>query len=246
MNDFSAITAEQAANSAFMYAVGTVITLFIVLISVVFAVRSYRAAVAAGIDKKTIRAVIRSSAVFTLIPSTAILLGLITMAGGLGVPLSWIRLSVIGAVQYELIAANAAASAAGIEALLLNLLTPQVFVSIIVVMTLCIISGPMFNLFFLKRYSRGLQNMRQKDNRWGKLVVASLFMGMICTFLGNPVIALRVNPRTGLISLSVMIISALVMGLCTFAVKKYRLKNLEGFALPLSMIAGMICAVFAS
>lgn len=246
MNGFSAGSAGVPANSAFMYAVGAAVAFFIVLISSVFAITSYRAALAAGIDKKKIRAVMRSSAVFTLVPSTAILLGLITMAGGLGVPLSWIRLSVIGAVQYELIAANAAASAAGIEALLLNLLTPEVFVSIIVVMTVCIISGPLFNLFFLKRYSRGLQNMRQKDNRWGKLVVASLFMGMICTFLGNPVIAIRVNPRTGIISLCVMIVSALVSALCDFAVKKYGLKNLEGFALPVSMIAGMIFAVFAS
>nr|CAC82562.1 hypothetical protein [Treponema maltophilum] len=148
-----------------------------------------RAAVAAGIDKKSIRSVIRSSAVFTLIPSTAILLGLVTMAGGLGVPLSWIRLSVIGAVQYELMAATAAASAAGIPALLLDLLTPRVFVSIAVVMTACIISGPLFNLFFLKRYNAGVKNMQQKDNRWGHLVVDSMFMGMICTFLGNPIIA---------------------------------------------------------
>ncbi|WP_428769561.1 DUF5058 family protein [Treponema sp. HNW] len=246
MNGLSEGGAGVPANSAFMYAVGAAVALFIVLVSLVFALSSYRAALAAGIDKKKIAAVIRSSAVFTLIPSTAILLGLITMAGGLGVPLSWIRLSVIGAVQYELIAANAAASAAGIEALLLKLLTPKVFVSIIVVMTVCIISGPLFNLLFLKRYNRGLQNMKQKDNRWGKLVVASMFMGMICTFLGNPVIALRINPRTGLISIAVMLISAVVSALCDFAVKKYGVKNLEGFALPVSMIAGMIFAVFAA
>ena len=181
----------KAANSVFMYGIGAAVALFVTLISLVFAWRSYRAALAAGIDKKIIRSVIRSGAVFTLIPSTAILLGLVTMAGGLGVPLSWIRLSVIGAVQYELIAANAAASAAGIPALLLDLLTPRVFVSIAVVMTVCIISGPLFNLFFLKRYNNSLKTMRQKDNRWGQLVVNSMFMGMICTFLGNPIIALR-------------------------------------------------------
>lgn len=234
----------KAANSVFMYGIGAAVALFVTLISLVFAWRSYRAALAAGIDKKIIRSVIRSGAVFTLIPSTAILLGLVTMAGGLGVPLSWIRLSVIGAVQYELIAANAAASAAGIPALLLDLLIPRVFVSIAVVMTVCIISGPLFNLFFLKRYNNSLKTMRQKDNRWGQLVVNSMFMGMICTFLGNPIIALRIDYERGFVSLLVMFVSAAFMALCSFAVKKGKLKVFEGFALPLSMIAGMVFAVF--
>ena len=243
MNTVHAEGLAASANSAFMYGIGAAVAALIMLVSIVFAVRSYRAAVAAGIDKKAVRSVIRASAVFTLIPSTAILLGLVTMAGGLGVPLSWIRLSVIGAVQYELIAANAAASAAGIPALLLDLLTPRVFVSIAVVMTACIISGPLFNLFFLKRYNAGVKNMQQKDNRWGHLVVDSMFMGMICTFLGNPIIALRLEPNRGKTALLVMFVSAAVMALCSFAVKKGKLKAFEGFALPVSMIAGMAFAV---
>jgi hypothetical protein len=206
-------------------------------------VRSYRAAIAAGIGRKTIHKVIRSSCVFTLIPSTAILLGLVTMSGGLGVPLAWIRLSVIGAVQYELIAADAAASSAGIPSLLLEYLNPQIFVSIIIVMTVCILSGPVFNLFFLKKYSTSLRTMQKKDNRWGKLVVDSLFMGMICTFLGNPVLALRADVSTGWIQVVVMIIAAIVMALIGLLVSRRKLSFLEGFALPVSMICGMTAAV---
>ena len=80
MNAVHAEGLAASANSAFMYGIGAAVAALIMLVSIVFAVRSYRAAVAAGIDKKKTRSVIRSSAVFTLIPSTAILLGLVTMA----------------------------------------------------------------------------------------------------------------------------------------------------------------------
>ncbi len=234
------------ANSPFMYFLGAFVALFITVVSVFFMVQSYRAAIVAGIDKKTILAVIRSSCIFTIVPSIAILLGLVTMSGGLGVPLSWIRLSVVGAVQYELIAADAAASAANISALLLDYLSPEVFVSIAVVMTVCILSGPLFNIFFLKKYTSGIQNMQQKDNKWGRLVVASMFMGMICTFLGTPIIDWRLDYTEGWLSLAVMAASAFAMYCCDFLVKRYQIKTLEGFSLPISMIVGMIFATIIS
>lgn len=246
MDIFTGVNMAQVANSAFMYALGGGVALFITVLSIVFMVRSYRTAIAVGIDKKTIHAVIRSSCIFTVIPSIAILLGLVTMAGGFGVPLAWIRLSVIGAVQYELIAADAAATAAGLPALLLEHLTPEVFVSIATVMTICILSGPLFNVFFLKKYTGRIKTMKQKDNRWGKLVVASMFMGMICTFLGSPIIDLRLDPSHGWIGLVVMFVSAGVMFCCDMLVKKCKLKKLESFALPLSMIIGMIFAAIVS
>lgn len=234
----------ESANSSAMYILGIFIALFITIISIVFMIRSYKQAIKIGIEKKVISKVIRSSCIFTIIPSTAILLGLITMSGGLGVPLSWIRLSVIGAVQYELIAANAAATSAGLKSLLLEYMTPQVFVSIATVMTICILSGPIFNLFFLKKYNNGLKNIQAKDNRWGKLIVDSMFMGMICTFLGNPIINIRADKQRGWISLSVMGFSALIMFLCTRLIKKFNWKSIEGFSLPLSMISGMAFAIF--
>ncbi len=236
----------ELANSSFMYVLGGSVALFIALLSVFFMVKSYKAAIVAGIDKKKIHAVIRSSCIFTVVPSIAILLGLVTMSGGLGVPLSWIRLSVVGAVQYELIAADAAASAANVPALLLDYITPEVFVSIATVMTLCITSGLLFNIFFLKKYTGGIRNMQQKDNKWGRLVVASMFMGMICTFLGTPIIDWRLDTSEGWLSLAVMAVSAAIMFGCDVFVKRYNAKNLEGFSLPISMIAGMVFAMIVS
>ena len=86
--------------------------------------------------------------------------------------------------------------------------------------------------------------MQQKDNTWGKLVVASLFMGMICTFLGNPIITIRQAPRAGWIAMLVMVVAAAVYAICDYLVQKKKQKWLDGFMLPISMIAGMVTAGF--
>lgn len=236
---------SQIANSSFMYTLGTLVAVFILILSAAFLLRAWRAGKRQGIEPQVMWKVIRSSAIFTIVPSIAILLGLITMAGGLGVPLPWIRLSVIGSVQYELIAANGAASSAGLPDLLLKYMTPEIFASIAIVMTVCILAGPLFNIFALKKYLGGVKNLQKIDNRWGRIVVDCLFMGMICTFLGNPVLTIRQSPRAGWIAILVMIVAAGVYALCDFLVRKKQQKWIDGFSLPISMIVGMVAAGLA-
>src|SRR5659263_110522 len=172
-----------SANSFFMYALGIGIFLFICIISLRFLIHAYREGMARGMDKRTMNRVIRSSALFSLVPSAAILVGLVTMVGKLGTPLSWILLSVIGAVHYELLAAESAGKAAGFENFTVGNLNPTAFASIAVVMTICILAGPVFNLFFLKKYLGKLSGVSQKDNRWGRILVSSMFIGMVVKFM---------------------------------------------------------------
>ena len=92
---------SQVNSLPFYLIVGGVL-LFILTMCVVFLVKSYRAGIAIGIDKKVMRRAIMSSATFSVLPGVSILLGVIALSGSLGVPLSWLRLSVVGALQYEL------------------------------------------------------------------------------------------------------------------------------------------------
>ena len=89
-------------NSLPVYLICGGVLLFIVIMCVVFLVKSYRAGLKIGMDPKVLKRAITSSATFTLLPSVSILLGVIALGGTLGVPVSWLRLSVIGALQYEL------------------------------------------------------------------------------------------------------------------------------------------------
>ena len=50
---------------------------------------SYKNALELGIDKKTLKAVIKSSVTFSIVPSIAIVTGLVTLAVVIGLPYAW-------------------------------------------------------------------------------------------------------------------------------------------------------------
>ena len=102
-------------NSVFLYVVAAITITFILAQSVFFLVRASKRAKAIGMDKSVVWKTISSTAIFTIAPAFSILLGVVTLSQFLGLPLPWIRLSVIGAITYELPAATSTAKALDIS-----------------------------------------------------------------------------------------------------------------------------------
>ncbi|MEG2086629.1 MAG: DUF5058 family protein, partial [Angelakisella sp.] len=123
----------SAVNSIWLYLITGGILLFVIGLCLVFLVKSYRTGLAIGMDRKVLRKAIASSATFTLLPSISILLGVIALSGTLGVPLPWLRLSVIGALQYELNVAEIAATSVGLSGLKVSEMTVGAFATIALV-----------------------------------------------------------------------------------------------------------------
>ena len=65
-----------------------------------------------GIKTETLRKTVSSSAIFTIAPAVAILIGVVALSKSLGLALPWLRLSVIGSITYETVAAGNALAAA--------------------------------------------------------------------------------------------------------------------------------------
>ena len=99
-------------------------------------------------DVKVLKKVIFDSFLFTVLPSISILIGVVALSGKLGIPLPWIRLTVIGALHYEGAAVKAVIGDAT------SVATPEMFVTIAFVMTLGILTGPLFCLFGFKAYDK--------------------------------------------------------------------------------------------
>ena len=99
---------EMFKESPFMYAVASIIIVFVVVQSVFFIVRAWKRGRQIGIPLEDLKNTVTSSALFTIAPAIAILATVLTLAGTLGIVLPWIRLSVIGNLQYEVTAAQAA------------------------------------------------------------------------------------------------------------------------------------------
>lgn len=229
-------------NSVFLFVLAGAVILFVIAQSVFFLVRAYRRGRELHMDMGQIRKTMISTAIFTFAPAVSILLGVITLSKFLGLPLPWLRLSVIGAITYELPAATTTANALGIRELSETISQPEVYTAIAWVMTLGIFPGLIWVPLFIKKIQKGLLKIKKKDSRWGDILMTALFLGMISAFLGMVFADIRSGLR-GWIPIFVLLFSALVMGICGILVKKCGMKWLENYALPISMLCAMAFAV---
>lgn len=199
-------------NSNLLFLLAGAVIVFVIAQSVFFLVRSYRHGKEIGIEAAKMRKTMISTAIFTIAPALSILLGVITLSKFLGLPLPWLRLSVIGAITYELPAATSTASALGIS-LSETVTNPEVYTAIAWVMTLGIFPGLIWVPLFIKKIQGGLMKIKGKDSKWGDILMTALFLGMISAFLGMVFADIR-SGLTGWIPIFVLLFSALLMGIC--------------------------------
>ncbi len=229
------------ANGGFMYVVVAIVIAFVLLQSVVFLAKAWKRGKQLGMDKQVLKKAVGSSAIFSIAPAVAILLGVIALSKALGFPLPWLRLSVIGSLTYETTAAAAAASAVG-ATLSQPITDPKIFATIAWVMTLGIIPGLVLVPLLGKKIENGVSNIKTKDSKWGEIFLSGLFLGMISAFLGVVFAHVR-EGLTGWIPVFVMFASAVLMILCGLIRKLADAKWIEDYALPISLLGGMALSI---
>ena len=217
--------------------------------SVYFLLKAMKRSKQIGMDQVKIRKTIKTAAIFTIAPAVSIVISVITLAKSLGIPLPWLRLSVVGSLSYEAIAASNAVGAMGLELGKISSLTAQQFVNITLVMTISIMVGIWLVPVIGKKLLGGMSKLEAKDKKWSEIFQNAMFIGMIAAFLGfvfcdvsmlwNPVAG--ITPTAGLIPVCVMGVAALVMVCIGMAMKKW--KWLGDYALPISLVLGMISAI---
>lgn len=230
-----------SVNDTFIYLVSAAVILVVVAQSVFFLVKSVQRAKTVGISMSTVRKTILSSTLFTIAPAVSILIGIITLSKFLGLPFPWLRLSILGAVTYELPAATIAANAMG-TSVTETITDPKVFATIAWTMTLGIIAGILLVLFGLKKIQKGMNSIGGKDTRWRDIVMDALFLGMISAFVGMLFADIR-QGLPGFIPLAVALASALLMAVCGVLMKKCKMSWLEQYALPISMLGAMALSI---
>ena len=230
-----------STNSSFLYVVAVCVIVFVLAQSVYFLVRAYRSGKTIGMETAVLKKTVLSTAVFTIAPAISILLGVVTLSKFLGIPLPWIRMSVIGAITYELPAATSTANALGIS-LSETITDPKVYSAIAWVMTLGILPSIVLPPILMKRIQGGVIKIKNKDSKWGDIFMTAMFLGMISAFLGMVFADVR-KGLSGFIPIFVLLVSALIMCICGLLIKKCKMKWLETYALSISMVGAMIFAV---
>ncbi|MEG2672179.1 MAG: DUF5058 family protein [Ruthenibacterium sp.] len=235
-------------NTAPMFLIAGGVIFFIMLLCVVYLVKSYRAGIAMGMDKVKLRRAITSSATFTILPSVSILLGVVALSGSLGIPLPWLRLSVIGSLNYEGNVADIAARAAGQpNGLGTGTLTPSAFVTIGLVMTAGILIGALLCIFLLKKYLAKVQKPKEASQNgkkpFGDVVFSAMFIGLVSAYIGSYVGA--GTSAGNWMPLFVTVVAGAAMALFEYFARVKKIAWLDNFSMACSMLIGMGAGVLA-
>ena len=242
---------EFYVNHPILFIIAGILVAVVLGQSVYFLVKALRRSKALGMDQKKIAKTIRTAAVFTIAPAVSIVISVITLSKDLGLPLPWLRLSVVGSLSYEAIAASNAVSAMGLKLGEISRLTAQQYVNILLVMTISILVGIWLVPVIGKKLLGGMSSLGKRDAKWADIFQNAMFIGMISAFVGfvfcdisrlwAPVEGF--SATSGLIPVAVMAVSAVIMLLCGLVMKVFQSRWVNDYALPISLIGGMAAAI---
>lgn len=237
---------EFDVNSPILFLLAGLIIVAVLAQSVFFLVKAWKRGREIGMDSVKLRRIAKTAAIFTIAPALAIVISVITLAKDLGLPLPWLRLSVVGSLSYETIAAANAESAMGLTFGQATGLTASQYVTIAAVMTLSIMVGIWLVPVVCKRLMGGMISLERRDKCWADIFSSSMFIGMIAAFVGYvfcDVSTVLEGSMVGLIPVCVMMVSALIMCAAGLLMKKFNTPWISDYALPVSLIAGMASAI---
>lgn len=259
-------------DSWVMYLMYALIVVFISAEAIFYLVKSVKKAKKIGMDMTKIKKVIKTSASFSVLPAIGIGIGVVTLIGSLGITVPAIRLSVIGALQYETQMADGAAKAItgstdGLTLLIQRGVTAQDYATIVTLMTIAIIAGPVLVVLFYKKLqpklaklgamkvggsvdpdaaTKNLESDAKKANpngiNLGDLAFQVSFIGMIIGYIAMSIGAIAAMPGriTSYYNFIAVIVAALFMVLSDFLVKKLNWKWLDDFSVAFSMLFAML------
>ena len=242
-------------NSPILYIIVGIIVALVLGQSVFFLVKALKRAKELNMKTEVVKKAITSSITFTIAPAIAILVGVVSLSVALGIPLPWLRLSVVGSLSYETVAAGTTVEVLG-SSMSVQISDPSSYVTVAWVMTLGIIVGLFLVPLLTKKIQSGMVSLEKKDKKWMEIFNNAMFLGMISAFLGyvfcdvsnlfqtDAWLASQGITRTAcLVPVFVLLVSAITMVILGLISKKTKQRWITDYALPISLILGMASAI---
>ena len=229
----------QLANSTTMAILCGITILIVLLQPVIFMIVAFKRGKELNMTDQEMKEAARSSAIFSIIPSLPIIVSYLLLVPSLGRYFPWLRLSVVGSAAYETMVANMAAEALGLESITVPDIPADTFVFILFVVTIGILGGNIFNVFFFKAYDKKVESIKNSNAKLVPIITTAMFLGLYGTMAAPHFTNIANIPAVAAI---------LVAGITSIFVNKFAAnhKKLKEFAFPLSMIVGMLGACVAN
>ncbi|MEL0679759.1 DUF5058 family protein [Clostridioides difficile] len=222
---------QEMINSPGLWIVSSFLVIISVVQAIVFMKAALKVASNLGIERKGIKAAIRSASVTAIGPSLSPVITLLSLVAVIGAPTTWMRLCDVGAARTELGVISLTSNLSGVE-VGSAAFGAEAFSYALWGMALNNL-GWLFVVFILGHRMRGIvEKMNMKYNpTWVKKLLTGATVGLFAYLLSNQIKTFEIPKLTP------AIISAIVMLVLTTLFKKNQ--RLQELSLGIAMLIGM-------
>lgn len=231
------VSIKEIISSPLLLILVVVGLLYITGFSIVYLLKARKRALEMGITKEEVNDIIKSSTVFSIVPSLSIVIGLIALAAAMGTVWSWWRLSVIGSLSYETQIASSLAAVLGFSSttdMIANASGDQ-FGVVMILMSIGMLSGFLILIPFGKKLSTSVDKTKG-GNGWSSVLSGCFMLVLLAVYV--PVLLI-----CDTIQALVMVTGLVVALLLSAFASKTGLEWLNNFIMAGSMVAGMLSSL---
>lgn len=236
------------ANSIPMWIGCGIPVVFVIIQAVLFAKGAYGAGKNVGLTDVQMKKAMKSSAVTSIGPSIVVLSGMLSLLVTVGGPVGWMRLSMIGSVMFESIAAGLGTSAVGVT-LGTDPMTEEALGMAVWTMILCSIGWVLFSTFSANKMDK-IEHKLSKGNAGTLTAIAStaiigVFSAMCASHLSKPLYSMVQKADAATMAAAgknalACILGAVIMAILTTVANKKDIGWLKEWSLTITILGAMI------
>ena len=231
------VTIKELITSPLLLTLVSIGLGYITLFSVVYLLKARKRALEMGITKQEISDIIKSSLIFSVVPSLSIVIGLVALAASLGTIWAWWRLSVIGSLSYETQIASSLAAVLQYSSTtdMMANASGREFGVIMILMSVGMLSGFLVLLPLGKKLMTSVDNSKQ-GNGWSQVLSGCFMLTLLAVYV--PILLIS-DTIQALVMITGLVI-AIALGIVA---KKPGWGWMNNFIMAGSMIAGMVSSL---
>lgn len=224
--------AMKIANSLPMWIACGMAVAVVVGQAVILWRRAMKAGKKMGITDEQMKKAMKSSAITSIGPSVVVLSGMLSLLITVGAPMAWMRLSLIGSVMFESLAAGFGTQSVGVT-LGVDTLTAKALTMAVWTMILGSIGWVLFATFSSSRMDKVQHKISGGDPKKLIGISVSAVVGSFCALSSSHLVKLNKN------SIS-CVIGAVIMAVLLNISEKKKIAWLKEWNLTFAILGGMI------
>lgn len=224
--------ALKIANSLPMWLACGIAVVLVIVQALTFIKKAIDAAPEVGVTKEQVNTAIKSSALTSIGPSIVVLSGMLSLLVSVGGPMAWMRLSFIGSVMFESIAAGIGTGSVGVQ-LGVDELTPLALTMAVWTMILGSVGWIIFSTFAADKMEK-IQAKLAGSNPAGLTIISSAaIIGVFAAMCGQKLVALNKSALA-------TVLGGVIMFVMMMITKNEKFAKLREWNLTIAILVAMI------